>query len=113
MKLFSSPKAIVAEIDAMDTNERDRREDRATVSAFFNGEAPLSDEEAEELGLTINVNNLFGFSDISNAKKQLFSLYTKPTRLFSVEIDACPAPVRQRSPSIDSTNRTTTTRPTR
>lgn len=96
MKLFATPQAIRSEIESMERAETHRREDRATVSSFFNGEAPLSDEEAEDLGLSINVNHLFGYTEINSSKKQLFSLYTKPTRLFAIEIDSCPPHVRRK-----------------
>lgn len=92
MKLFATPEAIISETEAMEKAEFHRREDRATVSGFFNGEPPLTPEEAEDLGLTVNVNNLFGYSEVNGAKRQLLSLYTKPTQLFAVSIDAVPAP---------------------
>lgn len=90
MRLYATPKAILEEIEQLHTNEKNRREDRATVSEFFNGKPPLSDEEAREIGLTINVNNLFGFTDLADIKAQTLALLTKPTDLFSVEIDAMP-----------------------
>jgi hypothetical protein len=91
MKLFSSPQAIISELAAMKIAETNRRDDRALVSEFFNGKPPLSDEQAAEIGLNINVNNLFGYTDLADAKAQLLGLYTKPTHVFTVEIDAMPA----------------------
>lgn len=96
MKLFKTAKAIVSEISSMTRSETDRREDRATVSAFYNGTAPLTDSEAEELGITVNVNNLFGYTDIAAARDQCFGLYTKPTEIFSVQLDAAPTNLRQK-----------------
>ena len=96
MKLFKTAKAIVSEISSMTRSETDRREDRATVSAFYNGTAPLTDSEAEELGITVNVNNLFGYTDIAAARDQCFGLYTKPTETFSVQLDAAPTNLRQK-----------------
>ena len=96
MKLFKTAKAIVSEISSMTRSETDRREDRATVSAFYNGTAPLTDAEAEELGITVNVNNLFGYTDIAAARDQCFGLYTKPTEIFSVQLDAAPTNLRQK-----------------
>lgn len=96
MKLFKTAKAIVSEIASMTSSETDRREDRATVSAFYNGTAPLTDQEAEELGITVNVNNLFGYTDIASARDQCFGLYTKPTEIFAVQLDAAPSNMRQK-----------------
>jgi hypothetical protein len=90
MKLFKEPKAILSEILQMESAEKNRREDRALVSSFFNGAPPLSDEEAEELGFTVNVNHLFGYTDLSNAADQMFSTFTKPSHLFTVEMRNAP-----------------------
>lgn len=90
MKLFATPEAILGEIGTMETAEYDRRLDRATVSEFFNGKPPLTDEEAEAIGLTVNVNNLFGYTDLADTKAQALSLFTKPTEVFQVELDAVP-----------------------
>jgi len=89
-QLFKKPRAILGEIQTMARNETDRREDRATVSNFFNGAPPLSDAEAEELGFTVNVNHLFGYQDLDDTAGQLRALYTKPTHLFNVELAAAP-----------------------
>lgn len=90
MKLFKTPRAILAEIGQMETTEKNRREDRALVSSFFNGAPPISDAEAEELGFTVNVNHLFGYTELSNAADQMFSTFTKPTHLFTVELRDAP-----------------------
>lgn len=90
MKLFKKAAAMFAEVTTMASKERNRREDRATVSNFFNGAPPLSDKEAEDLGITVNVNHLFGYKDIDDATGQMIALFTKPPHLFSVELDAAP-----------------------
>jgi hypothetical protein len=89
-RLFNSAKAMLDEITLMKTAERLRQEDRAIVSAFYNGSPPLTDAEAAALGFTINTNNLFGYTQISDAKDQLFALFHKPASLLSVECDAAP-----------------------
>jgi hypothetical protein len=90
MKLFKSPAAILAEINKLRKAEQYRREDRSIVSNFFNGAPPLTDQEAEDLGFTINVNHLFGFKELTDASDQIFSLYTKPATLIEIELDAAP-----------------------
>lgn len=90
MKLFKSPHAIYGEISKMVQAEANRREDRATVSNFFNGAPPMTDDEAQELGLTINVNHLFGYTELADAKDQMFNLLIKPSSQFEVSIDAAP-----------------------
>jgi hypothetical protein len=95
MKLFRSAVAMRDEIGKMKNAERYRREDRAIVSNFFNGAAPLTDAEAEELGFTVNVNHLFGYSELTAAKDQVFSLFTKPARLLEVDLDAAPPGKRE------------------
>src|SRR5689334_6843534 len=91
MRLYKTPKAMVEEIENLVKNETNRREDRATVSEFYNGKPPLTDAEAQEIGLTINVNNLFGFTDIADIKAQTLALFTKPNEIFAIEIDAMPS----------------------
>lgn len=90
MRLFASPATMLEEIEQLMTDAKNRREDRATVSEFFNGKPPLTEEEAREIGLSINVNNLFGFTDLADIKSQTLGLFTKPTDIFQVEIDAMP-----------------------
>lgn len=75
----------------MEKDEDNRRKDRALVSGFYNGEPPLSDAEAADLGLTVNVNNLFGYTDLAAAKEQTLALYTKPPRVFQVAFHSAPA----------------------
>jgi hypothetical protein len=88
--LFKKPRAIVGEIAKLERDEGNRREDRASVANFFNGAPPLTDEEAAELGFTVNVNHLFGYQDIDDAAGQMLAIYTKPTNLFQVELAAAP-----------------------
>lgn len=90
MKLFKKASAMYAAIADMENDESDRREDRATVSNFFNGGPPLTDEEAEELGFTVNVNHLFGFADLADSAEQLGSFLTKPINSFMIELDTAP-----------------------
>lgn len=90
MKLFKNVENIMSEISDMEKDELNRREDRATVSRFFNGQPPLSQKQADAMGLRVNVNNLFGYTDLAAAKDQTVALYTKPPRLFNVEMDFAP-----------------------
>lgn len=89
-KLFANPNAMLEEIVEMERDEVKRREDRAVVSAFFGGQPPLGQKEADALGLKVNVNNLFGYTDLAAAKEQAVALYTKPPRLFNVSLDNAP-----------------------
>lgn len=91
MKIFKKTPAVLGEIAQLEQDERHRREDRATVSDFFNGAPPITNEEAEELGFTVNVNHLFGYKEIAEASNQMLSLYTKPTTPFAVELLSAPA----------------------
>lgn len=90
MKRFKKPGAILEEITTLRKDERYRREDRAKVSEFFNGAPPLTDEEAEELNITVNVNHLFGYTELAQAASQALARYTKPTNLFDVTLNAAP-----------------------
>lgn len=89
-KLFANTSAILDEVGQMEKDEVNRRQDRAMISAFFHGQPPLTQEEADAAGLKMNVNNLFGFTDLAAAKEQALALYTKPPRLFNVTIDQAP-----------------------
>lgn len=103
MKLFLTPKAILGEISLMENAERNRREDRATVADFFNGAPPLTDEEAEEIGLSVNVNNLFGYTELADSRDQLLSLYTKPEQMFTVQLDDIPSPAERQMYEMEAT----------
>lgn len=94
MKLFRTPQAMYAEITDMETHERNRREDRATTSEFYNGAPPLSDSEAEDLGFTQNTNHLYGYVEIAQVKEQNFGMLTKPSRMLELELDAAPPGLR-------------------
>lgn len=87
MKIFKTPNAQYDEITDLETNESDRRSDRAKVGEFFNGAPPMTDEEAERLGLTVNVNHLFGYTEISDGADQMMARFTKPTHPFTVELE--------------------------
>lgn len=89
-KLFAKPAAILDEIRKLKKAEKFRREDRAIVSQFFNGAPPLTDQEASDLGFTVNVNHLFGFKELTDASDQVFGLYTKPETILTIELDAAP-----------------------
>lgn len=90
MRLYEKPAAMLAEISLMRRAESDRREDRATVSAFFNGQPPITDAEAEAQGLTMNVNHLFGYTELRDLRDQLVSLHTKPAKRVEIELDSAP-----------------------
>jgi hypothetical protein len=90
MKLFATPEKIRDELGQLKKDEKFRREDRAIISNFFNGAPPLTDDEAQELGFTVNVNHLFGFKDLTNAADQLFGIYTKPATHLEITLDAAP-----------------------
>lgn len=94
-KLFLSVENMIAEIATMQIDERERQEDRVTVSDFFHGQPPYSQDEAEALGLNQNVNNLFGYEHLSGARDQLLALYTTPPRLWEIELDCAPANVKK------------------
>lgn len=96
MRIFKTAEAMASEISDMQTSEGPRREDRATVSSFFNGAPPLSDAEAEEMGLNVNVNNLFGYTELAQAKEQTMALINQPPRLFEISLDRAPASQKQR-----------------
>lgn len=91
MKLFANVQEMLEEIRAMESDEQKRREDRATVSAFFNGKPPLSQKQADAMGLKIVTNNLFGYTDLAASKEATLALYTKPPRLWMVGLDKAPA----------------------
>ena len=90
MKLFANIESMIDEIDQMEKDEKPRRNDRAVVSAFFRGQPPLTQKEADAMGLRVNVNNLFGYTDLATAKEQMVALYTKPPRLWNVALDYAP-----------------------
>lgn len=90
MKLFKKPAAVIEELGKLRSAERFRREDRSIVSNFFNGAPPLTQEEAEELGFTVNVNHLFGYRELADASDRVFGLYTKPSTLIEVDLHAAP-----------------------
>lgn len=95
-KLFHHARNILAEIRQMETDENPRREDRVIVAEFFHGRPPISDAQAEALGLTINGNQLFGYEHMAASKDQLLALYTAPPRLWEIKLDRAPGHLKQK-----------------
>lgn len=88
---FKTAKGMRSEISEMERIEQKRRQNRATVSNFFNGAPPYTDEEAQRIGLTMNVNNLFGFSALATAKGQLRAIFDKPQYFYEIALIDAPA----------------------
>lgn len=93
---FSTARAIRSEITDLEKPEQSRRQNRATVSNFFNGAPPYTQEEAQRIGLEMNVNNLFGFTALATAKGQLRRMFDVPQFFYEITLKDAPPGEKQR-----------------
>lgn len=65
-------------------------EDRATLSAFYNGRQTMSESEADEKGVSELINHLFGYDSINTAAGQIDSMYSKSPTMWRINIKNAP-----------------------
>lgn len=78
---------LMDEADKLVEDDRDDSEDRATISAFYNGMETMGEEEAKRRGVTELTNHLFGYDSISASKEQIASTFTKSPTTWVIECD--------------------------
>src|SRR5574341_382611 len=64
-----------------------RDENRAIINRLFNGDAPFSDQEAEENDIQVNRNDLTGPNALTQARRQWYQAMLNPGNNFSVTYD--------------------------
>jgi len=87
---FSTAQAITGTIDAGNAVERVRSANRALVDSLFGGFPSLSDSEAKQWGLQINVNWGEGPILAAQARRQYTNAFERPNRFFRLSIPSMP-----------------------
>jgi hypothetical protein len=87
---FSSPTKVLDTIRRSDEVERDRSLNRVKVNELFNAVPPLSDSEAKQMGLEINVN--WGEAAVlgQHGRRQYATAFLKPSNFFKISIPLAP-----------------------
>lgn len=87
---FSTAQAITSTIDAGNAVERVRSANRTLVDSLFGGFPSLSDSEAKQWGLQINVNWGEGPILDAQARRQYTNAFEKPNRFFRLTVPTMP-----------------------
>lgn len=100
---FKDADDLVSECQTMERDDRDDSEDRAILSAFYNGRDTMSEEEADERGVSNVVNHLFGYDSVASARDQIFSIYNKSDTIWKVKLPNADPVFRQKWENLVTT----------
>lgn len=92
---FSTPSKVCETIRSLDWVERERDQNRVPVAREFNGFPPLSDDEASEVGLDVNVNFKVASMMGAEAITQYKSAFTGQGQYFTVSLMDAPLDKRE------------------
>lgn len=95
-KYFTDTESALQECDQLVKDDDLDSEDRATVSAFYNGQQTMTSCEADEAGVSELTNHLIGYDSIKGAVEQIFSIYSKSPTLFRLDVKNAPNGMEQR-----------------
>lgn len=91
---FQDAGKIATVIDTLRNAERRRSPNRAILDGYFNGDPPLTAEEAKTLGILINYNEKKGAQLLHVARNQYENAFGRNTNFFKVGIPSAPAELR-------------------
>lgn len=83
---FTTPQRVIGTIQAGDQVERARAENRIKVNDLFNAAPPLTDAEAEKIGLHINVNWGEGTVLAHHGRRQYNTAFLQPSNFFKIKL---------------------------
>lgn len=89
-KYFDSANDALVECNELTRDDVYASEDRATLSAFYNGRQTMSECEADERGVSEMTNHLFGYDSINTAQEQLYGMYSKSPVMWNVMVRGAP-----------------------
>jgi hypothetical protein len=87
---FSKPSEVDAICQQLRDSDLSRSQNRARINELFNGCPPYSDQEVEENGITVNVNDLSSTRVAHDARSQFYSAFLKPGNYFKARTDLGP-----------------------
>lgn len=91
MPNFSTPQKVLQTIRAGDDVQWDRGENRRKIQDAANGVPPLTEDEAKQVGLKINVNWLELTQYLADARRQYMTAFTQTPQFFKVTLPLAPA----------------------
>lgn len=83
---FTSTEQMLAECDALITDDELDADDRATIAAFYNGRPTMGVEEAADRGISEITNHLMGYDSLNMAREQITAIYSKSPTLIKVDV---------------------------
>lgn len=85
--MFSDPRGIEQIVWQMRLSDYTRGLDRARIDSLANGAPPYPENEAEENGIEVNVNDLTMARQTHDARIQLYQAFNKPDSFFTMRTD--------------------------
>ena len=95
-KYFDNVDDALYECNQLTRDDGYDSEDRAVLSAFYNGRQTMDECEAEEKGISELTNHLFGYDSINTAQEQIFSIYSKSPKVWNINIRNAPDGLNQK-----------------
>lgn len=95
-KYFDDTNDALAECDELTREDTYDSEDRATLSAFYNGRQTMSEGEADDRGVSELTNHLFGYDSINTAQEQINGMYSKSPVMWRAGIRNAPDGLNQK-----------------
>lgn len=91
---FSTPQAVGSVIESCKDAEFQRGKNRALILNLFNGMPPFTEQEAQENGITVNIDWREGTNLAWAGRRQFENAFLKPKNFFNVTLDAGPTTKR-------------------
>lgn len=91
---FSTPEDVLKIVETLENAGRLRSQDRATINAQFNGNAPYTPKEVEEHQIQFNVNKLGGYKVALDANQQVNGALMNKARYFNARCVSGPVEKR-------------------
>ena len=90
MIYYQSEDDVLSECSRLLREDLTPSQDRANISAFYNGQETLSQDEAEERNVSSLTNHLLGHDSLKAAHEQIFNIYVRPKELWGLTIESGP-----------------------
>ena len=87
---FKDAKSVASVVQSLVDSDNARAENRKRINQVFNGDAPYTEAEVEENGISTNVNFLEGTEVLHRARMSFYNAFLKNLRFFTVAIDLGP-----------------------
>jgi hypothetical protein len=95
-RYFSNTEEALSECEELTKDDAYDSHDRAVLQGFYNGRQTMTEEEADDAGVSELTNHLFGYDSINTASEQIFGIYSKSPILWHVNVRNAPDGMNQR-----------------